>query len=69
MGRDAKTPNGRRPEAWAAASAEGEELNRRRARAMGPGERIAEGLALVRIAGKLQAGRRDGASASTDARP
>jgi uncharacterized protein len=43
--------------AWARGGAEGKQLDRIRARGMSPDQRIDEGLALVRIAGRLQAGR------------
>jgi len=45
-------------EAWARGAAEGKAMDRQRFAQMTPEERIAEGLGLVRIAEKLQAGRR-----------
>ncbi len=45
-------------ELWAAGAREAHELDIERARKMTPDERLAEGVALVRIATKLQAGRR-----------
>ncbi len=45
-------------ELWAAGAREAHELDIERARRMTPDERIAEGVDLVRIAAKLQAGRR-----------
>lgn len=48
----------RRREAWARGAAEGKAMDRLRFAEMTHEERIAEGLGLVRIAEKLQAGRR-----------
>jgi|GEM_PF-1854040 len=45
-------------ELWAAAAREAHELDIERARKMTPDERLAEGVDLVRIAAKLQAGQR-----------
>lgn len=47
-----------RMRAWANGGAAGKALDRERWRAMSPRERVDEGLALVRIAEKLRAGRR-----------
>lgn len=48
-----------RREAWARGAAEAKLLDRERARAQTYEQRISEGLELIRIAEKLQAGRRE----------
>jgi transcriptional regulator with XRE-family HTH domain len=48
---------GRTRAAWARGAAEGKQLDRVRALRLSPQERIEEGLALTRIAARLQAGR------------
>ncbi|HEV3070270.1 MAG TPA: hypothetical protein VGY76_02450 [Solirubrobacteraceae bacterium] len=48
-----------RREAWARGATEAKLLDRERARAQTHEQRIAEGLELIRIAEKLQAGRRE----------
>ncbi len=55
----AATRLSRKREAWARGAREAAELDRARAREMSHEERIAQGLALIRIAEKLQAGQRD----------
>lgn len=49
----------KRREAWARGAAEAKLLDRLRARAQTHEQRISEGLELIRIAEKLQAGRRE----------
>jgi hypothetical protein len=49
----------KRRDAWALGAAEAKLLDRERARAQTHEQRIAEGLELIRIAEKLQAGRRE----------
>jgi hypothetical protein len=49
----------RRREAWARGAAEAKLLDRERARTQTHEQRISEGLELIRIAEKLQAGRRE----------
>jgi hypothetical protein len=44
--------------AWRKAGEDGRALDRERARRQTPEQRIAEGLELIRIAGKLRTGRR-----------
>jgi hypothetical protein len=48
-----------RREAWARGAAEAKLLDRERSRAQTHEQRITEGLELIRIAEKLQAGRRE----------
>lgn len=49
----------KRREAWARGAAEAKLLDRERSRAQTYEQRITEGLELIRIAEKLQAGRRE----------
>lgn len=49
----------KRREAWARGAAEAKLLDRERARAQTYEQRITEGLELIRIAEKLQAGRQE----------